>query len=299
MGPKAAVEAESSLIRSFQLNNIPWLIHGFSTRKNGFSRAYGGQTLNLGFTKHDSRAAVERNRRRFLRQLGAVTRNRCWPLVTLRQIHSDLIHKVSGPPPQQLTGDGLITSTPRILLAVQAADCLPLILVDVKNHAVGVVHAGWRGTLKRVAEKCVGEMRRNFGTDPAAIRAAIGPGIRSCCFEVGREVQEKFESQFSYSADLFSEVRESDPVREKYPLFFLSARPPGHTNLPGKIFLDLVEANRRQLINAGVLLANIEASELCTACCPDLLFSYRAEKGMTGRMMGVAGIRPEAVDNQE
>jgi polyphenol oxidase len=293
MGPKVVAGTNPSLITSSQFGKIPWLIHGFSTRTEGFSRVYGGQALNLGFTKHDSRSAVERNRHKFLRQLGAVTGSRCWPLVALRQIHSDIIHNISAEPADPLTGDGLITSARGILLAVVTADCLPLILVDVKNHAVGVVHAGWRGTLKRIAEKCVGEMRRCFRTNPGDIRAAIGPGIHACCFEVGPEVRDKFESQFAYAADLFSETRESDPVREKYPLLFLSARPPGHTDLPGKIFLDLVDANRRQLIDAGVPAKYIEASELCTACRPDLLFSHRAEKGMTGRMMAVAGIRSD------
>jgi purine-nucleoside/S-methyl-5'-thioadenosine phosphorylase / adenosine deaminase len=94
--------------------------------------------------------------------------------------------------------------------------------------------------------------------------------------------------------DLFREVKESDPVREKYPLLFLTARAPGHSELPVKIFLDLVEANRRQLMDAGVVAKNIEASALCTACRPDLLFSFRADKGVTGRLMGVVGIRSKA-----
>jgi hypothetical protein len=137
-------------------------------------------------------------------------------------------------------------------------------------------------------------MRHYFGTMPKNIRAAIGPGIHSCCYEVGEEVRQQFESQFAYAGDLFHEVKESDPVREKYPLLFLTARAPGHGELPSKIFLDLVEANRRQLISAGVLRKNISASELCTSCHPELLFSYRAEKGITGRMMAVTGIRSSA-----
>ena len=133
-------------------------------------------------------------------------------------------------------------------------------------------------------------MRRHFGTLPGNVKAAIGPGVHACCYAVGPEVRQQFESQFAYAEDLFHETKESDPVREKYPLLFLTARAPGHSELPTKIFLDLVEANRRQLIDAGVSPRNISASPLCTACRPDLLFSYRAEKGVTGRMMGVAGI---------
>jgi copper oxidase (laccase) domain-containing protein len=132
-----------------------------------------------------------------------------------------------------------------------------------------------------------------FGTRPRDIKAAIGPGIQSCCYQVGEEVRVNFESQFAYATDLFREVKESDPVREKYPLLFLTARAPGHSELPTNIFLDLVEANRRQLMDAGVLGKNISASPLCTSCHTDLLFSHRAEKGVTGRMIAVAGIRPE------
>jgi copper oxidase (laccase) domain-containing protein len=108
---------------------------------------------------------------------------------------------------------------------------------------------------------------------------------------VGEEVRAKFESQFAYAGKLFREVKDSDPVREKYPLLFLTARAPGHSELPKRIFLDLVEANRQQLLSVGVLARNIEASGLCTNCRTDLLFSYRGEKGRTGRMMGVVGVR--------
>jgi polyphenol oxidase len=283
-------ETRLNTLRSEALARIPWLIHGFSTRSAGFSRVYGGHTLNLGFTKRDSRRTVERNRQAFLQQLGSVHDKKPWPLVTLRQIHSDLIHCVAKLPEEPLVGDGLITRMPGILLAVQTADCLPIILVDTKK-AVGVFHAGWRGTVKRIVEKGVGEMRHWFGTLPKNIKAAIGPGIHGCCYEVGAEVRQQFESQFAYAEDLFREIKDSDPVREKYPLLFLTARAPGHGDLLPKIFLDLVEANRRQLISAGVLPKNIDASPLCTACRPDLLFSYRAEKGVTGRMMGVVGVK--------
>lgn len=286
-------KATLCVLSARHLNRIPWLIHGFSTRRGGLSHVYSGGALNLGFTRHDSRSAVEQNRLVLLRQLGSITNKKPWPLVTLRQIHSDVIHCIDSLPEHQLTGDGLITRTPQILLAVQTADCLPLILVDLKRRAAGVFHAGWRGTLKRIAEKGVGEMRRCFRSKPRHLKAAIGPGIHSCCYEVGPEVREKFESQFAYAADLFRGVKESDPIREKYPLLFLNARPPGHGSVPDKIFLDLVEANRRQLIDAGVPAKNITASELCTVCRPDLLFSHRAEKGITGRMMGVVGIRKQ------
>lgn len=284
------------LLRSEKLDRLAWLVHAFSTRLGGVSRAYGGNTLNLGFTKQDSRAAVERNRELFLKELGVANGRKSWPLVALRQIHSDLIHRVDGMrvdriPEQPLAGDGMVTDTSGLLLAVQTADCLPIIVADRKRRAVGVFHAGWRGTVTRIVEKGVGEMRKHFGSDPRDLVAAIGPGVQGCCYEVGEEVRTRFEAQFAYAGSLFREVKESDPVREKYPLLFLTARAPGHSEWPVKLFLDLVEANRRQLLDAGVLAKNIDAKAPCTACHTELLFSFRAEKGITGRMMAAAGIR--------
>jgi YfiH family protein len=306
-------QGQLTILRADHLSKFPWLVHGFSTRVAGFSRAYGGGALNLGFTKDDPSALVERNRTAFLTELGAGnsrsaevsrrasrrTESQLRPLVTLRQVHSDLIHFVDPSAETQLVGDGLITATPGLLLGIQTADCLPVILVDPKRSAVGVFHAGWRGTVKRIVEKGAGEMRRRFGSRPSDLKAAIGPGIHSCCYEVGEEVREKFESQFAYAVKLFREVEESDPVREKYPMLFLTARAPGHSVLPKKIFLDLVEANRQQLLAVGVPAKNIEASLLCTNCRTDLLFSYRAEKGKTGRMMGVVGIRRSGTQKSE
>jgi len=288
---KTAPKTKLHLLRSSNLAKLPWLVHGFSTRLGGTSRVYGRNALNLGFTSHDTGAAVERNRELFLASLGVALGRKHWPLVALRQIHSDLIHAVDRAPEHPLAGDGLLTDTPELLLAVQTADCLPIILVDQKTRAVGVFHAGWRGTVKRIVEKGIGEMRRYFSTDPRHLLAAIGPGVQGCCYKVGEEVRRNFESQFAYAEKLFREVKESDPVREKYPLLFLTARAPGHSELPVNIFLDLVEANRRQLLDSGVPVRNIEASSPCTACNTDLLFSHRAEKGVTGRLMAVAGVR--------
>jgi YfiH family protein len=281
------------LLRSEKLGELPWLVHAFSTRRGGVSRCYGGGALNLGFTQQDSRAAVERNRELFLKELGVGKARKSWPLVSLRQIHSDLIHRVDRTPEHTLAGDGLVTDTPGLMVAVQTADCLPIVLTDRKRRAVGVFHAGWRGTVKRIVQKGVGEMRKHFGSDPRNLVAAIGPGVRGCCYDVGEEVRTKFEMQFAYAGSLFREVKESDPVREKYPLLFLTARAPGHSELPVKLFLDLVEANRRQLLDAGVLAKNIDVIGLCTACHTDSLFSYRAEKGVTGRLMAAVGIKPE------
>ena len=290
---KRVARNKLQLLHSEKLSRLPWLVHGFSTRLGGASRVYGGNALNLGFTQHDSRAAVERNRELFLHELGVANGRKSWPLVSLRQIHSDLIFQVDRMQKSSLAGDGIVTDTPGLLVAVQTADCLPVILADRKRLAIGVFHAGWRGTVKRIVEKGVGEMRKHFKSDPRDLVAAIGPGIGGCCYDVGEEVRTKFETQFAYAGTLFREVKESDPVREKYPLLFLTARAPGHSELPVKLFLDLVEANRRQLRDAGVMAKNIDVTSSCTACHAGLLFSFRADKGVTGRMMAAAGIRAD------
>ena len=281
--PAKTVTHSRPVLQCAALRKFPWLVHGFSSRVAG----------NLGFTKHASRLTVERARDAFVKRL---TKGVPWPLVTLRQIHSDLIHCIPGIPPEHLSGDGLITRTPALMLAVQTADCIPVIVVDTKQRAVGVFHAGWRGTVKRIVEKGVGEMRRCFKTQPSDIYAAIGPGVHNCCYQVGEEVRERFRSQFAYADALFHETKESDEIHQRYPLLFLTARAPGHSeeHFPKKIFLDLVEANRRQLLDAGVPPKHITAPSLCTSCRTDLLFSYRKEKENAGRLMAVVGIRKPA-----
>ena len=269
-------------------------MHGFSTRQGGVSTCYGGKTLNLGVTSHDAKANVERNRRAFLIALGATdARGNLWPLLQVRQIHSATVHRVNAAASEPLAGDGLITNAPALLLAIKTADCVPVLVADVKRRVVGAFHAGWRGTVARIAEKGVGEMRRQFGSLPRDLRAAIGPSIRSCCYQVGPEVRAEFESQFAYANDLFEEVFDSNAIHVRYPLLFLNQRAPGHGDLGPEIHLDLVEANRRQLQDAGMREEHISVIEGCTACETTRFFSHRAEFGRTGRMMAVIGIRPE------
>lgn len=280
-----------AVLQAPALARIAWLVHGFSTRHGGASRAYGKASLNLGFTAHDQRATVVKNRSALISAVNTGNKG-ALQLATLRQVHSDLIHFVSKASGHPLAGDGLITNTPGLLLAVLTADCLPVVVVDPTHRAVGVFHAGWRGTVKRIVEKGVGEMRKHFGSDPAQLRAAIGPGIRNCCYQVGPEVKDTFQAQFAYGSELFRETKERNEIHERYPLLFLTARAPGHSELPKKIFLDLAEANRRQLLAAGVPAKNISDIGMCTSCKPELFFSHRAEKGKTGRMMAVVGIKP-------
>ncbi len=281
---------ELRVLTAEPLAAIPWLAHGFSTRAGGVSQVYGGNALNLGITREDTREAVERNRALFLKAIGAVNGDP-WPLVAMRQAHTSLIHRIEELPAQPLHGDGLVTDRSGIVLGVRVADCLPVLIADPAGHAVGAFHAGWRGTLARIVEKGVGELRRYFGSRPENLLVAIGPGIHRCCYEVGDELREKFAAQFHYADQLFDEVFDSGPVRRKYPLLFLNQRAPGHGEPPRKLHLDLVEANRRQLLDAGVRPENIWIAELCTSCRTDLLFSHRKEKGATGRMMAAIAVK--------
>lgn len=271
------------------MKRIPWLVHGFSTRAGGSTTCYGGHSLNLGFTKDDRRENVEQNRAKFLHSIGAA---KPWPLITLRQIHSDLIHVVRSRKPEKFTGDGLVTDLSGVVLGILTADCFPVLLVDTKNKAIGAFHAGWRGTVKRIVEKGLGIMRLQFGSHPEDIHAAIGPGIQNCSFEVGEEVEEAFHTQFAYAAELFHAVQESDAVRERYPMLFMNQRAPGHGDPCIKLHLNLSEANRRQLLAFGVPANQITTLSGCTVCSPRKFFSHRAQHGKTGRMMAMIGIKP-------
>ena len=279
------------VLASPRLAKLPWLLHGFSTRLGGVTEEYGGRQLNLGMTAEDSPENVERNRERLLRKLRALdAKGNPWPLVALNQVHSAAIHRVEAKGEMPSTGDGLITKARGVLLGVKVADCLPVIVADRRRKAVGVFHAGWRGTVQRIVEKGVGEMRRQFGCDPADLVAVIGPGIGACCYEIGEQVEDEFDSQFAYSKELFSDVFDSRNLKTKYPMLFLNQRAPGHGEPALERHLDLAEANRRQLLDARVAEAQIESLDLCTSCRADLFFSYRRDR-VTGRMLAVVGIR--------
>ena len=251
--------APIEIVRIEAWEQFPWLRHGFSTRSGGVTEAYRrGEDdkrldLNLGFTPHDSEENVLENRRRLLAAMGA---GKGAKLVTLRQIHSTQILRVEGTMAADravLSADGLMTDEPGVILGIQTADCIPVLVADTKAHAVAAFHAGWRGTVNRIVEAGVGKMRLEFGSDPRDLIAAIGPGIGQCCYAIGEEVLHEFQSQFSYANELFREVYDSDPIRNKYPMLFLSARAPGHSDIGPQLHLDLAEANRRQLLDAGLM----------------------------------------------
>jgi polyphenol oxidase len=295
--PQAArrvVKSRVEIVRAAGWDAWPWLVHGFSTRTGGVTTAYrpaqrAGE-LNLGFTQTDTRENVLENRRRFLEALGAPDAK----MVTLKQIHSSLVRRAGEEDAvraQVCRGDGFMTDEPGVLLAIQTADCIPVLVADVRRRAVAGFHAGWRGTLQRIVENGVGRMRSEFRSRPEDLIAAIGPGIGACCYAVGEEVRSEFGSQFAYAPELFTEVSDSDPIREKYPLLFLTQRAPGHSDLGPQIHLDLMEANRRQLINAGLRPEAITVVGDCTRCQNNRYFSYRAEQGFTGRLLSVVGVR--------
>ena len=277
------------------------LLHGFSTRQGGFSRVFrpglpdGYGDLNLGYTKQDDPELVRRNRQVFLNALGAegmrgfgLLQQRHTPILRvldrLDDGASDFLE------PAIMRGDALMTDVPELLLTVQAADCTPVLLFDPVRRAIAAIHAGWRGTLARIVERTVGSMRLRYGTYPEDVLATLGPSVGPESYAVGVEVRHEFESQFAYAPDLFREVYASDPIRDKYPLLFLTARAPGHSPIGPQLHLDLWEANRRQLLDAGVLSQHIHVLCEDTAADTGRFFSYRAEQGFTGRMMAAIGL---------
>jgi YfiH family protein len=183
-----------------------------------------------------------------------------------------------------------------VLLSVQTADCVPILLADTKWRAIAAVHAGWRGTLSRIVVKTLGRMRQEFGTRPQDVVAAIGPSIGGCCYEVGPEVAKDFASQFGAASEWFDERFAPQAEGELQTwLPWLTMMPPGHQPEPERARLDLREANRWQLVDAGVSPKRIAVSGLCTKCRADLFFSYRRDGAGTGRLMAVIGMKPSPV----
>jgi len=265
-------------------NKFPWLIHGFSTAPGGVSDLGGRKVLNLSFTEWDTRENILANRKKFQAALGAEK----FPLIVLKQIHSAIIWPFTSNPKEACKGDASLTKTPGLLLGIQTADCVPILLVDPEKRVVAAIHAGWRGTLARVLEKTVGELCAHFQSNPADLFVAIGPSIGPCCYEVGADLVTQFSSQFADAHEYFDEPRTGE---EPNPLQWLNMMPPGHQPPPKNVHLDLPKANRSQLLAAGVREKNIFSSGLCTACHPDLFFSYRKQGPHSGRMLSATAIK--------
>jgi YfiH family protein len=278
---KVSMKNDLEVLKVESWMQYDWLLHGFSTRDGGVSKVHGGSTLNLGWTKEDDPASVAENRNRFLT---AVSGQHATPvLVGVRQIHSNIVqvirkqdgalqgrlHTAEGK--AVLEGDGLVTDVPGVLLAVGTADCVPVLLVDVAKRVVGAFHAGWRGTVSRIAEQGVATMQKEYGSSADDLVAAIGPSIGPCCYTVGEEVGSEFDRQFEYANELFTSLKDT-----------------------GQIRLNLWEANRRQLLDAGLAEERIVTVGECSACTLSRgglrYFSHRAEHGNAGRMLNVVGV---------
>jgi polyphenol oxidase len=183
-----------------------------------------------------------------------------WPgdYTRIKQIHSSIVVVANGggDPPEH--GDAIVTRDPARWVGIRTADCVPLLVADPIHRVVGAIHAGWRGTVAEIASRTVETMASEFDSKPETLIAAIGPCISECCFEVGPEVAHHFERLF--------------PERTEF----------GHVNLP--------EANRRQLIAAGLSGTNIDVSNLCTACDSAEFHSYRRDRELSGRMVAAIQI---------
>jgi polyphenol oxidase len=243
------------------------LVHGISTRLGGASQGPLA-SLNLGHTVGDAADLVEANHRTLFAALGIPAER----VVTAHQVHSNRVALVGGPDVGQALPetDALITDAPGVYLMLRYADCVPVLLFDPRRRAVGLAHAGWQGTVAHVAARAAEAMISHLGCHPQDILGAIGPSIGPCCYQVGPEVVARVEEAFPGGHGLL--------VRRQ---------PDGHAHL------DLWAANAYQLARVG--LQQIETAHLCTACRTDLFYSHRAERGRTGRLAAIIGLRPVGV----
>ena len=245
------------MITSALLSREPRLLHAFTDRRGGVSKAPFG-SLDLGYHVGDDPAAVGENHARLARQLGYDPRR----LVHMRQIHSDRVVKCT--PDMGFDTrpecDALITDIPNQPLMVMVADCTPVLLYDPVQRAVAAVHAGRAGALKNIVAKTIEAMHSAYDTEAGDLLAVLGPSIHACCYEIGPEVAETVEaSGCGYS---------------------LSSR-------GGRTWLDVNRILETQLKAAGVLPSHIDTIGPCTSCRNDRLFSYRADRGTTGRQAGI------------
>ncbi len=260
-------ESGPGIVQAGGLAALDGIAHAFSTRRGGVSRG-PYDSLNLGLSVGDEPAAVHENRRRFFGTL----RLEPGHAVRVRQVHGDGVLVVdrdlaarAGFPrallDEDFQYDALVTDLPGLALTISTADCLPILIADPRRRVVAAVHAGWRSTARRIAERAAQAMRERYGTDPRDCVAALGPGIRGCCYEVDAPV--------------------IDPLARALPAWRACVRDAGC----GRWNLDLAAANRHMLEAAGLDPAAIPDAGLCTRCRQDLFYSYRGQGARTGRMM--------------
>lgn len=180
--------------------------------------------------------------------------------ITIKQVHGDAVLKIDEAPTQYLEGDALITDQKGLPIGVMTADCVPILIEDKRTGAIAAIHAGWRGTAKRIVQRTVEALAREYGSQPEDLLAAIGPAIGDCCYEIGPEV-----------------------VAE---LAKLPGKDQCLTQREGKTYADLKAFNRHLLQESGV--TEIDQTEFCTRCNEELFYSYRRNGPHAGRM--IAGI---------
>ena len=239
--------------------------HAFSTRRGGMSQGYYA-SMNLGFKRGDDAQTVMRNFQRMSQATGIYVGD----MVFSDQVHGDRIlyvdqqYRGSGIVKQPMLEqvDGLITDKKHVALVTFHADCVPLFFLDPVREVIGLAHAGWKGTLKKIGASMIRRMQEDFSCDPADILVGIGPSIGPCCFEVGADVFKPFRDAFPAEAGTMILPAASDDKR----------------------YLDLWQANEAALLEAGVTKAHITVTDLCTKCHPDYYFSHRFMGNRRGTM---------------
>lgn len=244
-------------------------VQGFTTRHEGVSRP-PYNSLNLGTNTLDQQFNVEGNRSLLARAFGVNQE----ALVTLKQVHGIDILVIDEPNEDYshfltLEGDAIITSQPDVMIGICVADCVPILLCDPNKRVIAAVHAGWQGTAGKLVSKTVEGMKSEFGCKPEMIQAAIGPCIGKCCYEVDAPVRQAF-IKGGIAWDSFADASGE-----------------------GKWQLDMAAANRELLLLAGVKADSIQNSGMCVCCQRELFFSYRRDKGETGRQMGFVMLKRE------
>lgn len=247
--------------------------HFVSTRLGGIS-SFPFESLNMGFHVDDDPRTVLANRKELCRQAGVPLEN----LTAAKQVHGNAVAVVTGAMKGRGSDDfklalndtdAMVTDVPGVCLMVVVADCVPVLLADPVNRAVGVAHAGWRGTIAGISRRTVEVLHQNYGCHPRDIVAGIGPSIGPCCYRVGAEVFERFEADYG-----------SQVVKV------------GENSGSSGNYVDLWETNRMQLVGAGVPRENIEVSQVCTCCNHHRFFSARGAGGTTGRFGAGIMLKP-------
>lgn len=256
---------------------------GFSTRVGGVS-APPFDGLNLGTTTKDDLANVRVNRDRFGAALGGYE-----VLEWIDLVHGNAVHEAVARDEGTFIrtartprADAVISRVPGLPLIIYTADCVPIVFVDPVTPAVGLAHAGWRGTVEDVAGATVAALQARYGTDPARLLCGIGACIGPCCFEVHDDVADPVRARYPQWQDLVAPLHKVSLNKET-----LVNAPSNNDPLfkeQDKFRIDLWQLNARQLERAGVPRRNITISRLCTACRADLFFSYRRDRRETGRL---------------